>query len=136
MSSEKLEISTGIIPEALKALRGRLGLTFEAMARRIGCSNSAYFQWESGRRTPSGDWLLIMMRLCPDAESLAAFGIRNLESGMPPAGAPPDPYEEDFRNLRAIIDSGQSQLIGHAEEVLARLADNARRMTRKSKSKK
>jgi hypothetical protein len=43
-------------------------------------------------------------------------------------------YDEDFKNLRTIIESGQSQLIGEGEEVLARLADLARNMRKRKRS--
>ena len=37
----------------LHDLRTTLGLTQEAMARRIGCSISTYRQWEQGSSTPT-----------------------------------------------------------------------------------
>jgi transcriptional regulator with XRE-family HTH domain len=127
------------ISGAIKELRLRLGLTQLEMANRLGGRvRECYIQWwESGKVIPGGKFIIKMLQMCPDDEALAAFGIRNLESGISPPGRPlPDPYDELFKNLRAIIDSGQSQLIGHAEEVLAHLADQAHYMTRKRKPRK
>lgn len=125
------------ISMAAKQLRKRLGLTQFEMANALGARERYIQWWESGKVTPGGKWIIKMLQLCPDETTLAGFGIRNSESGIPSANpAPDDPYDELFRNLRQIIDSGQSQLIGQAEEVLARLADDARFMTRKHKSKK
>ena len=88
--------------------------------------------------TPSGEIILALLRLCPDDETRAAFGLKSQISDMQSAApghppAHPNPYDEDFKNLRTIIDSGQSELIGQAEEVLSRLAEKARCMTRKNR---
>jgi len=70
------------IGSAIHRLRVGLGLTQEQMARRLEVTVSAYWRWETGRRVPSGDWLLKIMRLCPHAESLASFGIDIREKGV------------------------------------------------------
>jgi hypothetical protein len=108
------------------------------MADIVDMSLSGYQKWEGGKARPRGPALKALVGLCPDEETRALFGIRNLESRINPPAAPdlPDPYDELYKCLREIIDSGQSQLVGKAEEVLARLADNARHMTRKKKPKK
>ena len=69
----------------------------------------------------AGEWVIKMFRLWPD-QALPAFGISNPQSQISNSPSP-DPYDELFKNLRSIIASRQSQLIGQAEEVLARLAD-------------
>jgi transcriptional regulator with XRE-family HTH domain len=74
-AGETVEISTDFLSAAVRGLRRKLNLSQEAMAARIGCTFAAYRQWESGRRSPSGEWLIKIMRLCPDADSLEAFGL-------------------------------------------------------------
>lgn len=138
MSRNKIEISTGIpgiaaggLGEAISRLRRCLDLTQFQMASRLGTRERNIQRWESGEAIPGGDWLIKMMHLCPDAESLAAFGI---------VAAPPPPREDGYYKLREdlelVINSGQSQLIGMAEETLDRLAEGARHMTQKRKSKR
>jgi DNA-binding transcriptional regulator YiaG len=60
---------------AILSLRESLGLTQEIMARNIGCSFAAYRKWESGAANPSGLWLIKILALCPDEESLRKFGV-------------------------------------------------------------
>jgi len=43
------------------------------MARRLGCTFSAYSKWLRGERTPGGEWMLRILALCPDDETRAAF---------------------------------------------------------------
>jgi transcriptional regulator with XRE-family HTH domain len=76
------------ISGAIRGLRERLGgISQDAMARRIGCTVSAYVQWEQGRRVPAGDWLLKVLQLCPDADSLRTFGIDCSQLKSQPAEA-------------------------------------------------
>jgi len=59
---------------------------------------------------------------------VAAFGIQPpLESSL----ARPDPYDENFKNVGTIIDSGDSQLTNAAEDRLRELADKARRVKKR-----
>src|SRR5689334_22421555 len=84
MSSTILEISTGFFAEALKNLRrrmrgvdhkGRALMSQKELAKMAGCELDSYRQWEQGRVSPSAEGLIKVMRLCPDMESLALFGI-------------------------------------------------------------
>jgi len=125
-----MEGAENILGRAILSLQERLGLTQEAMARKLDVSLRGYTQWIRGERDPGGKWIVKILQLWHDEKTLGSFGIHNSEWAEP---APADPYDDLFKNLREIINSGQSQLIGQAEEVLARLADNARYMTRKSK---
>ena len=45
---------TSMDPTEIKALRSKLGLTQEALARELGVSVSAVQKWEGGRATPRG----------------------------------------------------------------------------------
>ncbi len=40
------------IPKLIKELRGRLGLTQEQFAQRVGVTFSSVNHWENGKRTP------------------------------------------------------------------------------------
>jgi len=40
------------IPNLIKELRGRLGLTQEQFAHRVGVTFSSVNHWENGKRTP------------------------------------------------------------------------------------
>lgn len=61
---------------AIAALRDKLGWTQTQMARELGAKHDRYVQWwEAGEHFPGGKFILKMLQLCPDAESLAAFGI-------------------------------------------------------------
>jgi transcriptional regulator with XRE-family HTH domain len=69
-------LTTESFPAALISLRKKLNEpSQEGMARRVGCTLGAYSKWERGERFPSGELLLKILLLCPDAESLRAFGI-------------------------------------------------------------
>jgi transcriptional regulator with XRE-family HTH domain len=70
-----MEISTTFLAEAILALRHRLGKSQEWMAREIGCPLRSYTRWERGESEPGGTWLIKILRLCPDRESLEHFGI-------------------------------------------------------------
>lgn len=61
-------------PAGLKALRDKLGLTQEALAKRLGASVGTYRKWEGGDFNPSGPWLIKILEACPDDETRALFG--------------------------------------------------------------
>lgn len=65
-------LKIGIV-SALQLLQARLGETQEGMARRLGCTLGAWSKWFRGERTPSGEWLLRILALCPDEETLKNF---------------------------------------------------------------
>lgn len=54
-------------PEEVKALRLRLGLSQEALARKLGCSLRAVSSWERangrGMRRPTGPYLKALLKL-------------------------------------------------------------------------
>jgi len=58
----------------LKILRGKLGLTQEGMALRLGASLGTYRKWEAGAFNPSGPWLIKILAACPDPEARALLG--------------------------------------------------------------
>ncbi len=89
-----LKISTDLFVTAITGLRERLGFTQEQMARELGCTLRGYVSWERGERVPSGDWLLKMMRLAPDGETLAAFGLQ-----VPDTKRDGDPYLYKYRKI-------------------------------------
>jgi transcriptional regulator with XRE-family HTH domain len=149
---------------AIKQLRKSLDLTQSQMARALGAEHDDYIGWwESGRVTPGGKWIVKMLQLWPD-EALAAFGIRNQESGISPAAStppgklPPSASTEEDDRLRQFSDAAeglnqvyQAAQAGHpgADELLRALANElttrggnwrtmryARAVTRQVKSKK
>jgi transcriptional regulator with XRE-family HTH domain len=66
------ELSLG---EAIRAVRLALNETQESMARRIGAQLRSYARWESGRACPRGDWLLKIVKLCPNEGTRSLFGL-------------------------------------------------------------
>lgn len=85
------------IASAIRSLRDSLDQTQEGMARLIGCTLSGYQKWELGVAVPSGDWLIKMIRLCPDEDCRERFW-RHPESEKP-AEKPKDerPLRKDGR---------------------------------------
>lgn len=73
MSIETSGIKSRGIAQAIRQLRDALEETQEGMARRLGCTLSGYIQWEKGRRIPGGVWLLKMIALAPDSETVRLF---------------------------------------------------------------
>lgn len=63
------------LAEGIRALRLRLGLDQEAMAQRLDSPIGSYLHWEDGQSEPSALALIRMLKLCPDSESLARFGL-------------------------------------------------------------
>lgn len=122
------EISGVNLASAIRALRETIGLTQEGMARELECTLSGYRKWESGVALPGGGYLIRMLQLCPDAQTLAAFGITVAPRRQ-------DGYYKLRGDLEAVIASGKSQLINQAEERLDHLAEQARIMTRKARLK-
>ena len=107
----------------------------DGMAKLLGLSTRAYQFWESGERTPKGKSLLKLRDLAirKGIEKIElAMLFRNQGTEVRQVSQPyPDPYEGLFTDLRTIINSGQSQLIGEVEECLSRVADLARHMRNK-----
>ena len=61
--------------EAINELRRELGLSQEALARKIGVSLSTVSRWEQGLMAPRGAAIISLAELAPDDESLAKLGI-------------------------------------------------------------
>jgi len=146
----KIQVQKINIQSAIKSLRLKLGVSQEAMADLLGAGYAAYRKWERGSSIPGGRWLIQILRLCPDDETRAAFGlesgIANLESALPyskgvalarpkpPAGQLTPKQEERLRQfndamtgLNLLYEAGEADHTG-ADQVLADLADklNAR----------
>jgi DNA-binding XRE family transcriptional regulator len=89
----------------LKTLRGKLGLTQEGMALRLGASLGTYRKWEAGAFNPSGPWLIKILQACPDQEARALLG-------APPALPVSDPSQQ------STIDNRQSSIVNPPEPPL------------------
>lgn len=61
---------------AIRGLREALGRSQEVMAGMLGCALPAYQKWEMGSLIPGGEWLIRLLRLCPDEETRNAFRTR------------------------------------------------------------
>lgn len=85
MSSVKIRVNSTGLTLAVRRLREALEETQEGMARRLGSTLSGYIQWEKGRRTPGGVWLLKMIALAPDSQTRRLFQEQVL-SAPPPLG--------------------------------------------------
>ncbi len=55
-------------PDEIRDLRLRLGLSQEALARRMGVSMNTVARWEGGSRRPSGPAILLLQRMAKEAE--------------------------------------------------------------------
>lgn len=139
MSREKVEGTEKNISSAIQGLQSRLGETQEGMARRIGCTLGAYVKWRRGEREPSGAWLIRMINLCPDDDSLKTFGIEIPQSSLEKTRKAQTQKEavvgddnekiarsarrarEIFAHLRSEADSGNR----FAKEVLESLQEEA-----------
>jgi DNA-binding transcriptional regulator YiaG len=69
------QMLTAALPSAIRALRKKLGLSQWEMHFKLGGHSVVYGNWERGRSVPSGIVILMLLRLCPDAETLANFGL-------------------------------------------------------------
>lgn len=76
MSDDRFTFSETDIAAAIRGLREALGRSQEVMAEILGCSLPAYQKWEIGSVVPGGEWLIRLLRLCPDEETRNAFRIR------------------------------------------------------------
>jgi DNA-binding transcriptional regulator YiaG len=75
-AKKQREMLAAALPAAIRALRKKLGVTQWEMVLKLGCDSlSCYARWERGLSVPSGLAILLMLRLCPDAETLANFGL-------------------------------------------------------------
>lgn len=70
-----MKVAETIISQGIFGIQNALGERPEGMAARIGCSFFAYIQWIKGERVPGGDWLLKILTLAPNRETLEAFGL-------------------------------------------------------------
>jgi transcriptional regulator with XRE-family HTH domain len=113
-------ISTTFLTSAILSLRQKLGTTQEEMARQIGCTLAAYQRWETGKRTPRGDWMLKILVLCPDEETRSAFfvDIGEISSKIPLISRPKEPIEKGAPRAGAMM-VGSSLKSKHPENVKA-----------------
>ena len=63
------------VPAAIRALRKKRGETQWEMRHKLGFTYRTLRQWEQGRRAPSGVAVFMRLRLWPDAETLANYGL-------------------------------------------------------------
>lgn len=75
-SEDRFTFSETDLAAAICGLREALGRSQEAMAGMLGCALPAYQKWEMGVIVPGGEWLIRLLRLCPDEETRNAFRIR------------------------------------------------------------
>ncbi len=61
-------VSNDLTPEAIRALRARLGLTQPQFAARIGCDAITVSRWENGWRRPQGLYARELRRLMDETE--------------------------------------------------------------------
>ena len=83
MSRTKLSKKSTGLALAVRQMREALEETQEGMARRLGCTLSGYIQWEKGRRTPGGAWLLKLIALAPDSQTQQLFQEQVLAAPAP-----------------------------------------------------
>ncbi|MGH9405723.1 MAG: helix-turn-helix domain-containing protein [Terriglobia bacterium] len=76
MHEDRFTFSEVDLAEAIRGLREALGRSPEVMAQLVGCRLPAYEKWEAGILVPEAEWLIRMLRLCPDEETRNAFRIR------------------------------------------------------------
>ena len=76
-----------ITPDAIRALRDRLGLTQAGLAERLGCSAQAVSFWERGTRRPTGLYAREVRRLTEEA---AAGSSEPAAAGSSEPAAEPD----------------------------------------------
>jgi DNA-binding transcriptional regulator YiaG len=69
------QMLTAALAFAIRALRKKLGLSQWEMHFKVGGRSTLLGNWENGRSVPSGVAILMLLRLCPDAETLANFGL-------------------------------------------------------------
>lgn len=82
-----MTVTAQSLGEAIRAVRLALGETQDSMARRIGAQLRSYARWEAGESCPRGDWLLKIIILCPNPETLSRFGLE--AAAIRPRSAPP-----------------------------------------------
>lgn len=76
MTNRKKQVFAHVFSNGVKELRKKLGLTQRELAERANVSERSVRAWENEERTDArGDLALRILRLCPDDESLLAFGI-------------------------------------------------------------
>ncbi len=61
-------MSSDLTPEAIRALRARLGLTQLQFAIRVGCDPITVSRWENGKRQPQGLYAWELRRLMEQSD--------------------------------------------------------------------
>lgn len=106
-AEQKVSVVRISVGTALKLLQERLNETQEGMAKRVGCTFSAYSKWLRGERMPSGHWMLKILALCPDQEAWANFIVDSVDTGskIPFISRPEAPKVEEEARRPAALDS-------------------------------
>lgn len=115
---------------AIRGLREALGRSTEVMAEMVGCSLPAYQKWEMGLAIPEGEWLIRLLRLCPNEDCRNAFRIRAERRSRTRAELPQGPLSpSDRRRFLQMARDAADELFRCGEEGVeaadARLADFA-----------
>ena len=89
-----MQVRQNIFAEAVRRLRAVRGISQDGLARLLDVSKGAIQLWEAGDTDPGGGHLIKMLQLCPDADSLRAFGIDVDRLAGPGGGQVVKPAEE------------------------------------------
>ena len=103
-------------PDAIRAIRAKLGLSQEALATRLDVSTATVVSWEVGRRSPSHDPTAKLRALAASPEVRAVRLSESLDEAATIAEA----------NAQADIAAGDPE----SAEVTLRLAEHLRRLAR------
>lgn len=130
MPEDRFTFSETDVAAAIRGLRDALGRSQEVMAELLGCSLPAYQKWEIGSVVPGGEWLIRLLRLCPDEETRNAFRIRAERRTRTRTELPPVPLNpSDRRRFLQVAQEAAGELFRCGEEGIeaadARLADFA-----------
>jgi transcriptional regulator with XRE-family HTH domain len=124
-----MKVALDTVALAIRALQERLGLTQEAMARRLGCTLGGYGKWIRGQRIPQGQWMLKLLALCDDEETRELF--RAAGGEVAPRGQASPLAPKARAKFRYDIDRTGTEKGGHLpprneqEEELLRLYSDA-----------
>ena len=109
------------LAEAVLGLQRALVETQEGMARKRGCTLGAYSKWVRGDRTPSGDWLIKMLQLCPDEDTRAAFGVAPSTISVADVAVGDDEVQAYYHHaetgLKLLAESASQGHLGAKEEL-------------------
>ena len=103
-----------------------------ALVAHKGHLLGAYSKWVRGDRTPSGDWLIKMLQLCPDEDTRAAFGVAPSTISVADVAVGDDEVQAYYHHaetgLKLLAESasqghrGAKEELRHLAELIARRA--------------